>query len=315
MTTFAETEIMREVSGGATGEASGVRIPCTEVHSLHSEHVDADFEVWIAHPVAGVMPLPPGPRGVLYVLDANLFFGTAVEMTRIMSQLYGELPPLVVVGVAYPTDDPALEAELRARDFTPTADSGFEEMAKNMPGAREPTLPEGRRLGGAGRFLRFLREEVRPFVEARVEVARGGNTLFGSSLGGLFVVHAFLEEPESFDSYIATSPALWWGDGALFDRESERAGASEDIDADLVLAIGGLEEDPRIPMLSQFKMITNVDTLAERLGSRGYASLRLSKFVMEGETHTSVVPVALTRGLRAVKLRAVQSPAFSRRPG
>jgi len=300
---------MRDVSGGATVDAPGVTIPHTEVHALHSEHVDADFEVWIAHPVAGVMPLPPGPHGVLYVLDANLFFGTAVEMTRIMSQLYGELPPLVVVGIAYPTDDPALQAELRARDFTPTVDSGFEEMAKNMPGAREPTLPEGRRLGGAGRFLRFLREEVRPFVEDRVPVAEGGRILFGSSLGGLFVVHAFLESPESFDSYIATSPALWWGDGALFDREAERAGASEDIDVDLVLAVGGLEEDPRVPMLSQFKMITNVDALAERLRTRGYESLRLSKLVLEGESHTSVVPVALTRGLKAIYSRS------SRRPG
>jgi len=303
---------MRDVSGaeaGTTVDAPEVTIPHTEVHALHSEHVGADFEVWIAHPVAGVMPLPPGPRNVLTVLDANLFFGTAVEMTRIMSQLYGELPPLTVVGIAYPTDDPTLQAELRARDFTPTADSGFEEMAKNIPGGREPTLPEGRRLGGAGRFLRFLRREVRPFVEARVEVAAGGNTLFGSSLGGLFVVHAFLEEPASFDSYIATSPALWWGEGVLFDREAERAGASDDIDADLVLAVGGLEEDPRIPMLVQFKMITNVDTLAERLGSRGYASLRLSKLVLEGESHTSVVPVALTRGLKATYSRS------SRRPG
>ena len=79
-----------------------VRIPRTEVHRLNADGFDQEFEIWIAHPVPGFAPVPPGPRQVLYVLDANLFFGTAVEMTRIMAQLYGELPPLVVVGVAIP---------------------------------------------------------------------------------------------------------------------------------------------------------------------------------------------------------------------
>ena len=64
------------------GGSSPVPIPATEVHTVFSEHVGTEFQVWIAHPVPGIMPFPPGPRRVLYVLDANLFFGTAVEMTR-----------------------------------------------------------------------------------------------------------------------------------------------------------------------------------------------------------------------------------------
>jgi predicted alpha/beta superfamily hydrolase len=277
-----------------------VSISHTEVHSLRSRHVESDFELWIAHPVAGVMPLPPGPKNVLYVLDANLFFGTAVEMTRIMAQLYGELPPLVVVGIAYPTEDPALQAELRARDFTPTADAGFAEMARNFPGAREPSLPEGRRLGGASGFRGFLRSEVVPFVESRVDLVEGGSTIFGSSLGGLFVVDAFLEDPGLFDAYIATSPGLWWGNEIAFEKEEERAAAIDDIEAKIVLAVGALEENPRIPMLAQFKMVTNVHRLEKRLRERGYPSLEIWKYELEGESHTSVVPVSLTRGLRAI---------------
>lgn len=284
--------------------SSPVPIPATEVHTVFSEHVGTEFQVWIAHPVPGIMPFPPGPRRVLYVLDANLFFGTAVEMTRIMSQLYGELPPLVVVGVAYPTDDPVLQAELRARDFTPSCDSGFEEMAKRLPGAREPTLPEGERLGGAARFLAFLRDELQPFVRETVSVSETGSTVFGSSLGGLFVLYALFSEPDTFDSYIATSPAIWWDGEAVLGLEAQRA-ASGDLDAALVLAVGALEENPQIPMLAQFKMVTNVNRMEETLSARKHASLRLSRFVLEGESHTSVVPVALTRGLRAI---------YSRRP-
>ena len=144
-----------------------VTLPSTEVFDLYSEHAQADYQLWVASPVQGIMPMPPGPRHVLYVLDANLFFGTAVEMTRLMAQLYGELPPLLVVGIAYDTAVPAVQAELRARDFTPTADAGFEAMARRLPGATEPTLPEGRRLGRGPEFLSFLSSEVRPFIEER----------------------------------------------------------------------------------------------------------------------------------------------------
>jgi len=53
-------------------------------------------------------------------------------------------------------------------------------------------------------------------------------------------------------------------------------------------------------MLAPFKMVSNVHTLAERLRARGYDSLDLAVFVPEGESHTTVVPVALTRGLRYI---------------
>ena len=295
MATTGASASARESDGLGAGR---VGIPHTEVHRLRCGRAGADFELWIARPVAGVMPLPEGPRSVLYVLDANLFFGTAVEMTRIMAQLYGELPPLLVVGIAYGTDDPGLQAELRARDFTPTADSGFPEMSRSFPGAPEPTLPEDERLGGGPRFLSFLREEVRPFVERRFDVA--GSTLFGSSLGGLFALWAMLEAPDSFDAFIATSPAIWWDGGMLFDREEALAAMRDDVATTLVLAVGALEEDPRIPMLSQFRMVTNVREMSARLESRGYPSLSLATLVLDGESHTSVVPVALTRGLRRI---------------
>jgi len=276
------------------------RIASSAVFEVRSETSGEEYRLWIAEPVEGVVPFPPGPRPVLYVLDANLFFGTAVEMTRIMSQLYGELPPLLVVGIAYDTDSPRLQAELRARDFTPTADAGFGAMARALPGAPPPSLPEGRRLGRADDFLAFLADEVRPFVERRYAVSDRGSILFGSSLGGLFALHAMLERPDAFDAYIAVSPAIWWNGSRLLAREEELAERRGDLDTTLFLAVGGEEERADVPMLATFQMITNMDLLAERLSGRGYASLVLDRFVAEGETHTTVVPVALTRGLRFV---------------
>lgn len=141
---------------------------------------------------------------------------------------------------------------------------------------------------------------MRPVVEKRVEVAEDGSTLFGSSLGGLLVLHAFLNDPQAFDAYVAVSPALWWDGDVLLAREVELSMTSKDLAAKLVLAVGGLEEGPQVPMLAPYKMVTNVHTLEERLLSREYPSLHLNKFVLDGESHTSVVPVALTRALRAI---------------
>ncbi len=281
--------------------SSPVTIPHTSVHTLHSAHADADFQLWIAEPVAGMFPFPPGPRRVLYVLDANLFFGTAVEMTRIMSQLYGELPPLLVVGIAYDTDSPVLQGELRARDFTPTANAGFGAQSPAMRGVMPaPSLPEGRRLGRAPQFLDFLTKEVSQYVESRYDILPGGSTLFGSSLGGLFAVHTLLERPDSFDAYIAVSPALWWDDTALLKREEELAAQRRDLASTLFLAVGSGEERADIPMLASFRMISNLRALAEQLRGRAFPSLDLETFEADGESHTSVVPVALTRGLRYV---------------
>ena len=113
--------------------APRVSIPDTEVYTLHSQLIGDDFELWCASPQAGFVPSPPGPPKVLYVLDANLFFGTAVEMSRLMHKLYGELPPLLVVGIAYPTEDSFLQGALRNRDFTPSADAGLASMPMPLP--------------------------------------------------------------------------------------------------------------------------------------------------------------------------------------
>ena len=278
--------------------APRVAIPHTEDHRIASRHVGRDLRLWIARPVGGWRGLPPEPPRVLWVLDGDLFFGTAVETTRLMHQLYGELPPLLVVGVAYGTDDPRTQAELRTRDLTPTADAGLEAQAAALAGDREPLLPEGRRMGGAPELLAFLLEEARPFVAGRFEVAPGGDVLFGSSLGGLFATWALLTAPGAFPDTVAVSPALWWDEEAVFDLEARSARERDDAEARVVLAAGSLEEPPGVPFLERFRLVGNTRRMAGRLAARAWPSLRVELRVLEGETHTSVVAPALTRGLR-----------------
>ncbi len=269
----------------------------TEVHVLRSEHVGRDLQLWVGKPVAGFAP-SQGPPQVLWVLDGDLFFGTAVELTRLMHRLYGELPPILVVGVAYGADDPQVQGELRARDFTPTSDESYEEMGRRINPAWKPVLPKGQRMAGAAPFLRFLMEEARPYVEHHFTVA-GRGTLFGSSLGGLFAIWSMLVEPKAFDHLIAVSPALWWDQGVVLALEKEVAEAHDDLPAKLYMSVGALEEPDNAPFLSRFRLVSNVMALKELLDKRGYGSLEVRGEVFEGETHTSMIAVGLTRGLRA----------------
>ncbi len=274
-----------------------VSIPDTEVHPIRSELIGDDFEVWIAQPQAGFGPVQEGPPRVLYVLDANLFFGTVVEMTRLMHKLYGELPPLLVVGIAYPTDNGYLQGALRSRDFTPSLDAGMEKTAASFP-----QMPETHRIepsmGGASAFMQFLDNEVKPFVSSRYDVQEDGATIFGSSLGGLFVVHTLLTAPASFDNYIAVSPALWWNQEEIFEAAADPAKSLKEHPGRVFIAVGGLEESPDIPHLERFKLVTNARRMAALLGEDAGPSRGVHFEELDGETHTSVVPTALTRGLR-----------------
>lgn len=72
---------------------SPVTLPGTELHRLRANGIDQEFELRVALPVPGLMRPLPDRYDTLYVLDGDLFFGTAVEMTRRMSMLFGELPP------------------------------------------------------------------------------------------------------------------------------------------------------------------------------------------------------------------------------
>ncbi len=63
--------------------------------------------------------------------------------------------------------------------------------------------------GGAHDFLRFITDELVPYINAHYPT-NGDNALFGHSYGGLFVIDALLTKPDAFLSYIAADPSLWW---------------------------------------------------------------------------------------------------------
>ena len=50
-----------------------------------------------------------------------------------------------------------------------------------------------------------------PYINRKYKGATDGHTLYGGSLGGLFVMYTFLNDPALFTSYIAIDPKFMVG--------------------------------------------------------------------------------------------------------
>ena len=280
-------------------QAAPVTLANTFRHVLHSDAIGQDFTVDVALPYVA----PDGPLPVVYVTDGNSMFPIVANSARLL-QLGGELPPIIIVGIGYVTTTTAEVLALRTRDLTPTPDPVYTEQARQGP----MPLPEGIEPGGAAAFLDFIERDVKPFIAEHYPVKEDDATLVGDSLGGLFTLYALFNRTGDYQRYVAGSPSLWWNDKTLFADEALLADTTEDLDADLFISVGALEENPDNAE-DWALMVTNMQAMASVLEERNYPSLRLTQHVFEGETHLSVIPATLSRGLRAVFARDVATPS------
>ncbi len=240
----------------------------TETRTLKSSHVPQEFAIFVG--------LPPSYRAshqrypVLYVLDGNLEFPLVKSALEVL-WLGREVAETIIVGIGYPTADLGETGVLRVRDLTPTA---------RGPGS-----------GGAGDFLKFIREELIPTIDSHYRTDPNLRLLFGDSRGGLFALYALFQPVPTFYRYIIGSPSIWWDEKGMFRLEEEYAASHSDLPAWVSLSAGSLENE---------QMLRNVDEMARRLKARAYPNLKLSVSVFEGETHYSVIPATISRGLRIV---------------
>ena len=162
------------------------------------------YRIFVFQPAA-----PPPPEGypVVVVTDGNLNFPIAATMAAAFSLRGGK--PALVVGVGYPADDPLAPMHLRNRDLTPATPLS---RIRQAPGLPPPKLAD---YGGADLFRRFLIEELRTAIAADWPVNADDQTLYGHSLGGLFVLETLFAHPASFRGFVASSPSIWWNHRGL----------------------------------------------------------------------------------------------------
>jgi len=268
----------------------------TEVHYLRSDHVGAEFKIFVGH----CPGLGDDPPKVLYVLDANGFFGGAVDTVRLM-QLSAHLPPLLVVGIGYRMAGIEETVDIRTRDLTPTHDDAYAEI-----------FPTRSLMGGAPQFLSFIRDELQPWVSANYRVDAEGSMLFGHSLGGLFATYVLLTRPDTFGRFGIGSPSLWWHRRVSFDLEAAYADEHDDLPAKVFFSIGEHEdhagrqlesirlsdEERAITARWIIDMVTDMERMVAQLQSRNYPRLEIASAVYADEFHITVPLLNLNRSLR-----------------
>ena len=255
-------------AGGATEVATaadrGTPYVLGERRSLHSRVMGERRELIVFTPrsySAGTDRYP-----VLYVLDGAenaLIAATAARELAASSRV----PEMIVVCVVN-TD--------RGRDFTPA-----------LHQTRE--LPPGiERAGGADRFLRFVGEELVPFIDARFRT-RPLRTIVGHSLGGLLAMHALSTRPALFRRYITVDPSLWWDAGAMLDQVRDSLARR----AETVARVAGVKGDS-----AEFAQMFGVASAGAIAGVR--AGVRVTLVPLEGEAHEYLMYRGLYAGLIAV---------------
>jgi len=267
-----------------------------------------------AYRVSVGLPLPAdthgGPPPMLCLLDAHDHFRLFVDLARSLAEA-GDIVPLLIVGIGYPTDDPMEIIARRLYDFTFVGDPLHEALVRRIVGRGHVV-----RAGGADGFLHFIETELTPAIVARYGAVAAGPALAGHSLGGLLGLYALFSGRGGFSRYAISSPPLLWAADALAAQEAAYARSHADLPALLSLAAGAEEtslshvlglpdhlkpvERAFIAAVGDPDPLEQLDHFQRTLASRRYPSLVMDHHVFAGEGHAAVAAVAFRRALRVL---------------
>lgn len=202
---------------------------------------------------------------VMYLLDAEEQFHHVTGIVRFLVD-QGRIPEMIVVGVTNTN---------RGRDMTPPTNTAEDKE-------------EDREAGGADNFLRFLADELAPYIDARYRTVPY-RILVGHSFGGLFSLHALVSRPQAFQAHIAVSPSLWWDSDTFAHRAREKL-ATLPGEHFLFLSWGDRERQIRVTTQALVEWLQKNPTGGVRWTSRHYAK----------ENHSSTPHLSLYDGLDAL---------------
>lgn len=236
------------------------------------------YEIVVATPTG---PTPAAGYPVVYVLDPHIMFGAMTESVRLMARRQDVGEQSVVVGIGYPASaDPRKE---RAIDYTPAFGS-------------EPNKTPG--TGGAEAFLGFVHDTLKPAIGKRWKIDVKREMLFGHSLGGLFTLYTLINRPDTFDTYVAASPSIWF-EGGMVKRGNFRGRLgpkmeTQGLSARVLITVGEYEQDPdpdfspEVPRdLQQRTQVDNAHEFAGWLA--GLPGIEAKFIEVEGFDHGSVI--------------------------
>jgi uncharacterized protein len=252
-----------------------IKVSLEQTHAkwLDSKIVGDRYLIQTYIPDQKTVPIDSLP--IVFVLDADMSFGLVYDIVRWL-QWGREIPYVAVVGISYGTGQKDWWAK-RSRDFSESKDAT--KLWGDWPLA-----------GGAANFKSFIEKELFQFLETEYNLKGDSRTIIGLSFGGLFCADILFSKPELFNNYVILGPALLWNDKEIFKQESKFAENHSAVNANVFTAIGKLDDEDIKKPWSEF---------VDQIKSRNYKGLTLNTWIIEDETHLSMLPVSLTRGLKS----------------
>ena len=219
------------------------------------------LNVWLPY---GYDPDSTETYPVVYVLDGSAHedFPHIAGLVQFMN-MYDLMPKSIVLGIANVD---------RYRDFShPTTDK------KDLE-----ALPTG---GGSEKFIRFLKEEVQPFVREHYKT-NGHSTIIGQSMGGLLASEILLTQPAMFNDYIIVSPSLWWDSQSLVKGADTFFKAHPKLENKVFVSLG--KEHPTMHEVA--------DMLVNAIKTSGNEKLIVYYEPILTEDHATILHRAVYRG-------------------
>jgi predicted alpha/beta superfamily hydrolase len=250
-------------------ESKTVAVENAEEFIIISEHVKDTFYIQVSLPLDYENDKKKYP--VVFVLDADRTFGIATDISRWLT--FGqEIPPSIIVGISYKNN----WWQKRSRDYTPTKDK-----MKNWG--------EWPLAGGADKFKSSIEHEINPALD-KYRINWTNRTIVGLSFGGLFANYTLFNSPHIFDNYLIISPALIWDNKYLFTLDLGKLRDNKN-QVKIFTAIGTLDEE---------KIVTSWRQMNQLILSEKFEKINWVTKEYEGQTHISVLPMAITDGLKVL---------------
>ena len=246
-------------------------LPGTQLRTLAPTAEGRHYQLHI-HLPASFSKEPRRRYPVLYVTDAYWDFATVVAS-------YGNLvydrvvPEFIIVGLGYGGARPDYDA-LRLWELSPV----------RMGGERAES-------GHADQFLDTLEKTVFPLVERDYRGDPAQRHIAGSSLGGLFVLHALHARPQLFKGYIAASPAVVVGGDWIIARARAQAAVGKPLDARLYVTGAEFEWPGFLAGIQRYQAL---------LPELKLPGLVFERRTIDGERHAGTKAESYTRGMRFV---------------
>ncbi|HSR18040.1 MAG TPA: alpha/beta hydrolase-fold protein [Ignavibacteriaceae bacterium] len=227
-------------------QADNDRLVLGKYITLQSKILNEERRIFIRVPFGYEQTTASYP--VLYLLDENTHSIHASGTVSFLSA-NGVMPQTIIVGI--PNTD-------RSRDFTPT-------KTEDTPNS-----------GGADNFIRFLKEELIPYIDQNYRT-ENFRILFGHSLTAMFSIYTLLSNPDLFSGYISASPYVMYDNNYTLELAKKNLPESFDQNKFLYIALG-----------NEPNYFNSINELTGLLKSKSIKGLKWEYTFMEHDDHGTV---------------------------